>query len=216
LVLALFLVPAGWCMARLRNTALFAGMVLTSLPLLGVANSMSYDATVFFNNVVSIVGGTIIATVACRLVPPVPPAVRVRRLLSLTLRDLRRLAVRPAPSPGRWERRVFHRLYVLPDLAEPVQRAQLLAALAVGKEIIRLRRAAPRFGLQDELDTALAAFVRGRPKLAIDRLAVLDRRVGVMAVERPGEASLKARASILAISEALTQHGGFFMQGARP
>jgi uncharacterized membrane protein YccC len=214
--LGLFLVPVGWCLARLRNTAMFAGMILTFLPLLNAANGMSYDGMVFFNNAVSIVVGTIVATVACRLVPPVPPVVRVRRLLSLTLRDLRRLAVKPAPSPARWERRVFHRLYVLPDLAEPVQRAQLLAALAVGKEIIRLRRAAPRFGLQDELNGALAAFIGGWPEGAIHRLAALDRRVATMGQAPAEEAALKVRASILAICEALTQHGGFFTQGTRP
>ena len=216
-VLALFLVPAGWCMARLRNTAMFGGMILTFLPLCGAANEMSYDGQAFFNNAIAIVAGTLIATVACRLVPPVPPAMRVRRLLSLSLRDLRRLAVHKAPSPALWERRVFHRLYVLPEVAEPVQRAQLLAALAVGKEIIRLRRAARRFGLQAELDAALAAFIGGRPELAMAGLAALDRRVGMRAMEHPGEElSVKARASILAICEALTQHKAFFMQGARP
>ena len=35
MVLALVLVPVGWCMVRLRNTTLFAGMILTFLPLLG-------------------------------------------------------------------------------------------------------------------------------------------------------------------------------------
>ncbi|HTJ88694.1 MAG TPA: FUSC family protein [Acidocella sp.] len=211
-VLGLFLVPVGWCMVRLRHSAMFAGMVLTFMPLLGAANGEAHDGGVFFNSAVSIVVGTIVATVACRLVPPVPPAMRVRRLLSLTLRDLRRLAVQPAPSPARWERCVFHRLYVLPDLAEPVQRAQLLAALAVGKEIIRLRRAAPRFGLQDELNGALAAFVGGRPAQTIAQLTALDRRIGAPAEE----AALKLRAGILAVCEALTQHGGFFSQGARP
>ena len=81
LVLALVLVPAGWCMVRLRNTALFAGMILTFLPLLGAANEMTYNAWSFFNSVVGIVGGTIIAAIVCRLVPPVPPALRVRRLV---------------------------------------------------------------------------------------------------------------------------------------
>ena len=216
LVLALVLVPAGWCMARLRNTALFAGMILTFLPLLGAANEMTYNASSFFNNVTGIIGGTIIAAIVCRLVPPVPPALRVRRLLSLTLRDLRRLAVRPAPSPAAWERRVFHRLYVLPEQAEPLQRAQLLAALAVGKEIIRLRRVAPRFGLQSELGTALAAFVRGQPTRAVEALADLDRRVAAMAAGHDEAASsLKAQASILAISEALTQHAAFLAAGAK-
>ena len=181
MVLALVLVPAGFCMARLRNPVLFAGVILTFLPLLGPANEMNYDDLVFLNTAVGIVGGTVIAAIICRLVPPVPPAVRVRRLLTFTLRDLRRLATKPALSPAAWEARVFQTLYVLPDQAKPLHRAQLLAALAVGKEIIRLRRVASRFGLHAELHIALTAFAAGQPGLAIDRLAEIDRRVSEMA-----------------------------------
>ena len=215
MVLALVLVPAGFCMARLRNPVLFAGVILTFLPLLGPANEMNYDDLVFLNTAVGIVGGTVIAAIICRLVPPVPPAVRVRRLLTFTLRDLRRLATKPALSPAAWEARVFQTLYVLPDQAKPLHRAQLLAALVVGKEIIRLRRVASRFGLHTELHIALAAFAAGQSGLAIDRLAEIDRRVSEMAAGHQGAGfKLKARASLLAISEALTQHAAFFTTGA--
>jgi uncharacterized membrane protein YccC len=215
LVLALFLVPAGFCVARLRNTSLFAGMILTFLPLLAPTNEMNYDATVFFNSAVGIVVGTVIAAIICRVMPAVPPAARARRLLTFTLRDLRRLALRPGPSPAAWEGRVFQNLYVLPDQAQPQQRAQLLAALAVGKEIIRLRRVAHGLGLQAELRIALATFAAGKAARAIDCLAEIDRRVGAMAAEHPQAGQmLKARASLLAIREALTQHAAYFVSGA--
>jgi uncharacterized membrane protein YccC len=214
MVLALVLVPTGFCMARLRNPILFAGVILTFLPLLGPANEMNYDDLVFLNTAVGIVGGTVIAAIICRLVPPVPPAVRVRRLLTFTLRDLRRLATKSTLSPAAWEARVFQTLYVLPDQAKPLHRAQLLAALAVGKEIIRLRRVAPRFGLHTELHIALAAFAAGQPGLAIDGLAEIDQRVSEMAAgHKEAGLMLKARASLLAISEALTQHAAFFSSG---
>ena len=38
-----------------------------------------------------------------------------------------------------WEGRVIARLSVMPNEATPLQRAQLLAAFAVGSEIIHLR-----------------------------------------------------------------------------
>jgi hypothetical protein len=45
----------------------------------------------------------------------------------------------------------------LPDQAEPLQRAQLLAALSVGSEIIGLRQMAAHLGTAAELDAALNA-----------------------------------------------------------
>jgi hypothetical protein len=57
-------------------------------------------------------------------------------MLALSLRDLRRLAT------GRryrdWFGHIGGRLVTVPDAATPLQRAQLLAALSVGSEIIQL------------------------------------------------------------------------------
>ena len=53
--------------------------------------------------------------------------------MALTLRDLRQLATAPiARTPDDWEGHVYGRLSVFPDEAQPLQRAQLLAALSVG------------------------------------------------------------------------------------
>jgi hypothetical protein len=100
--------------------------------------------------------------------PPLSPAFRARRLLALTLRDLRRLAT--AAGPWRlddWEGLVFGRLSVLPDEAEPLQRTQFVAAFSVGTAIIALRRLDPG----DGLDAALEAVARGNSAVAIARLA---------------------------------------------
>src|SRR5271156_500201 len=102
--------------------------------------------------------------------------------------------------------------YCLPDAAEPLQRSELLAALSVGAEIIRLRRICRRFDLGSHLDAALGAMARGDSAMTIARLARLDDALAA----RPGAAALRARSSILAMSEALTQHAAYFDAGAPP
>jgi fusaric acid resistance family protein len=150
------------------------------------------------------------ATLSFRLIPPLSPAFRSRRLLSLTLRDLRRLATGAiARTPTEWEGRMYDRLSALPDQAEPLQRSQLLAALSVGTEIIRLRRISQRLVLQSELDAALESIVRGDSAAAVSRLAALDETLA----RRSGAATLRARGSILAISQALSQHAVYFDAG---
>src|SRR5205085_12326654 len=97
--------------------------------------------------------GCAVAALLFRLLPPVPPALRARRLLALTLRDLRRLAIHPLPrNSEEWESSMDSRLAALPDSAEPLQRAQLLAALSVGGDILRLRSIYPSLGFDGELD----------------------------------------------------------------
>jgi hypothetical protein len=137
-----------------------------------------------------------------------------RRLLALTLRDLRRLTRGPIPrTANEWQGRVYSRLSVLPEQAEPLQRAQLLAALSVGTEIIRLRRIAHRFDRDVELDAALDAVAKGNGSAAAKRLAFLDQRLAVLS-GRGARVRLRARGSILAMSEALDHHAAYFDSGA--
>jgi len=97
-----------------------------------------------------------------------------------------------------------------PGAAEPLQRSQLLAALSVGAEIIRLHRICRRFDLGSHLDAALEPLARGDSATAIVRLARLDEALAA----RPGAATLRARSSILTMSEALIQHAAYFDAGA--
>jgi uncharacterized membrane protein YccC len=173
---------------------------------------MSYDTQQFYNGALAIVAGVGVAAIVFRLLPPLSPALRSRRLLALTLRDLRRLTSGPIPrTANEWQGRVYSRLSVLPEQAEPLQRAQLMAALSVGTEIIRLRRIAHRFDQDVELDAALHAVAKGAISAATERLTRLDQSVAALPNTRPGaRARLRARSSILAMSEALVQHAAYF------
>jgi uncharacterized membrane protein YccC len=216
LAIGIVLVPAGALMAQPRQTALFTAIAANFVPLLAPTNPMSFDTQQFYNSALAIVTGVGAAAVSFRLLPPVPPALRARRLLALTLRDLRRLTRGPIPrSAHDWESLAFARLSVLPEEAEPVHAAQLLAALSVGSAIIRLRRIAKRLDLDVELDPVLDAVARGESAAAIERVARLDQKLATpsssAAAARLG---LRARGSILGMSEALGQHASYFDAGA--
>ena len=125
--------------------------------------------------------------------------------------DRLRLVIETIPTLV-WEGRVYGRLSALPEQAEPLQRAQLMAALSVGTEIIRLRRVAHRFDQDAELDTAFDALARGDSSVATGRLAGLDQRLAALP-GRGAQVRLRARSSILAMSEALAQHAAYFDSG---
>ncbi|MGH8133350.1 MAG: FUSC family protein, partial [Steroidobacteraceae bacterium] len=216
LAIALYLVPAGALMTQPWQRAMFTAMVARFVPLLAPANEMSYDTEQFYNTALAIVGGIGVAAISFRLLPPLSPAFRTRRLLALTLRDLRRLATDPIPrAPSDWEGRIYGRLAAMPDAAEPLQRAQLVTALSVGNGIIQLRRIAPQLSLDSDLGAALDALAQGNSAIATTRLARLDDRLASL----PGTGSetslaLQARGSILAISEAFVAHASYFDAGA--
>jgi Fusaric acid resistance protein family len=148
--------------------------------------------------------------------PPLSPALRARRLLALALRDLRRLAIDPLlPRSEDWEGQMYGRLEALPDQAEPLQRARLLAALSVGTEIIHLRHAASRLGAAVALDAALTDFAQGSSAMAIARLRQLDHCLASRPDAGPPTAiALRARGRLLVISEALAGHSSYFDTGA--
>jgi uncharacterized membrane protein YccC len=216
LAIGLYLVPVGALLAQPWQTVMFTAMVINFVPLLSPANEMSYDTMQFYNFALAINAGSGAGALSFRLLPPPSPAFRTRRLLALTLRDLRRLATGRIPWTAEdWEGRLYGRLAALPDAAEPLQRSQLLAGLAVGTEIIQLRHIAPRLGLGADLDAALAPFAHGNSAIATARLTQFDDRLASL----PGAGSesalaLQARGSILVITEALIAHASYFDAGA--
>lgn len=121
-----------------------------------------------------------------------------------------------------WEACVRGRLVAMPDPATPLQRAQLLAALSVGSEIIRLRDSAR--GLAPEppddavanadLEGALTALAQGKCGLAIAHLSCLDEMLAGADAAGRAQTILRARASILALSETLNNHAEYFDHGA--
>jgi uncharacterized membrane protein YccC len=216
IVMGLFLVPAGALMAQPWQASMFAALAGNFVPLLAPANQMSYDTVQFYNAALAIVLGCGAAALSFRLLPPLSPAKQSERLLALTLRDLRRLARAAVQRPqDEWENRMYSRLAALPDQAEPLQRAQLLAALSVGTEIIHLRRIAPQLGLVSELDSALDALEQGNSFTATAGLTALDQRLALLEQGEPQTALVqRERARVLAICDALVRHRSYFDAGA--
>lgn len=216
IVMGLFLVPAGALMAQSWQATMFAALAGNFVPLLAPANQTSYDTVQFYNAALAIVLGCGAAALSFRLLPPLSPALRSRRLLALTLRDLRRHATAAAQRPpDDWESRMYSRLAALPDQADPLQRAQLLAALSVGTDIIRLRHLAPQLGLVSELDSALEALAQGNSVTATAGLTTLDQRLASLGQGNPQTSFVRrARGRVLAICDALVRHQSYFDAGA--
>ena len=209
--IAFVLVPVGAALALQWQPAIFTGMVTVFVPLLAPTNPMSYDQQQYYNMALTIITGAGAGAFSFLLIPPLSPAFRTRRLLTLMLRDLRRLATGPIPrTPDDWEGRMFGRFAALPDQAQPLQRSQLTAAFSVGSEIIQLRHIASRLELETALDSALEALAQGESAIAVERLALVDQ----VLASRAGAAVLRARGLILAISASLTQHAACFDAGA--
>jgi hypothetical protein len=171
---------------------------------------MSYDTLQFYNSALAILAGAAVAALSFRLIPPLSPAFRTRRLLALTLRDLRRLAM--GRTFNDWEGHIHGRLSAMPEEATPLQRAQLLATLSLGTEISLLRPLARWFGLGGDFDTALAVIAQGKSVTAAAYLSRLDEALAGHADTDPD--ALRGRGSILAILEVLTEHAGYFDSGA--
>ncbi len=211
LVIGPCLAAIGALLAHTRQPlqTMFAGMTLLFIPLLAPANPMGYDTVQFYNAALAIVAGSSTAALSFRLLPPLSPAFRTFRLLALTLRDLRRLAM--GRATGDWEGHIYGRFSAMPDAATPLQRAQLMAALAVGSEIIRLRHITHRLGLGADLAPALAAVARGHSASAIAHLGHLDAALATRGGAGPlTQTVLRARGGILVLSETLTQHANYF------
>jgi uncharacterized membrane protein YccC len=210
LAIGLWLIPAGAVAHQWRKVA-FTYMAAYFVPVLAPVNQMSYDTVAFYNTAMAIVIGAGATALSFCLIPPLSPAFRTRRLLALTLRDLRRLAMERTFTD--WAGHIHGRLSAMPEQATPLERAQVLAALSLGIEIIRLRPVARQFGLGPALGDALAAVVEGRSAIAIVYLKHLD---GALASHGMTEtAALRGRGSILVISEVLTKHAEYFEAGVK-
>jgi uncharacterized membrane protein YccC len=212
LALGLALVPLGFLLARARTPLFYFAASVNFIPMLSITNGLTYDASAFWNSSSAILVGVACGAIAMRILPPLSPAIRTKRLLALTLADLRRLAKRT--SPGRqdnWESHGFARLLAMPDQAEPVERAELVAAVAVGTEIVRLRHVAPRFVPSAAVDAPLRALAEGRSGEAIERLRDLDRLLAALPrAEAASRILLRVQASILAICGQLAEFGPYF------
>jgi uncharacterized membrane protein YccC len=209
IAVGLYLVPIGALAAQSWRSGMFAAMSSYLIPLLMPENHMSYDTVRFYNSGLALVAGSAFGAFAFRLLPPLSAAARTRRLLALTLHDLRRLAAGGvAWTEGEWQSLVYGRLAALPEEASALQRAQLLTALSVGFAMTQLRRIACRFASNIDLEHVFSAFARGDNQAAVARLDEADRLIAERVSNTP--AALRFRSLILSISEALAQHAEYF------
>ena len=216
LTLGLVLVPLGFLNARGWKPMFTFAAAVNFLPMLNITNGMTYDASGFWNGAIAILAGIAFGVVAMLVIPPLSPAIRTQRLLSLTLSGFptaRETSVaRKADRLGEQRRRPLAR-----DARQgrgAVERAELAAIVAVGKEIVRLRHIAPRFVPSAMVDAALAPLAEGRSGEAIERLDDIDRRVAALPRAR-SRILLSLRSSILVISGQLSEFASCFDQPLR-
>ena len=98
LTLGLVLVPLGFLNARGWKPMFTFAAAVNFLPMLNITNGMTYDASGFWNGAIAILAGIAFGVVAMLIIPPLSPAIRTQRLLSLTLEDFRRLVRRASPG----------------------------------------------------------------------------------------------------------------------
>lgn len=209
LVIGLYLVPFGALMAQPWQRTTFIAMTANFIPLLAPANQMTYDVSQYCNAALALVSGCAIGVLSFRLLPPLSPAARTRRLLKLTLRELRQLAIVSSPkSVEAWRGLMYGRLAVMPAEATSDSRAELLAALSVGTAIIRLRRISGRLNLGPAVTAVLAPFARGDNRETIRRFAAFDHALTTR--QDTGYSVLRLRSLVLMMAEALEQHAAFF------
>jgi len=214
LAIGAYMVPFGALMAQPWHTALFVPMVGNFFPMLLPANQMGYNTAQFYNNALSLVGGCCVAAFSFRLLP-ISPALRGRRLLNLSLRDLRHVAL--GHRHRDWQFHIQGRLAAMPADATSPQLAQLLAALAAGTEIIRLRLIAGQFGIAAGLERAFAEVARGDSFGATAQLSRVDSALAASACSGlESQTALRARSSILTLSEVLARHAAYFDSGGPP
>lgn len=175
-VLLVLFVGLGAMQAGSWHSVVFLAMTISSLPLLGVGNPIVYDASAYFNLALAIVSGSAVGALFFVAMPVVPPALRVRRLIALSMRDLRRLmADRWKPEQDRWTALMARRLEVLPPQATAEDTADLLALYAVGRAALRLAHADSSQYEQYLLRAALVALADGRSADAREMLLVWRR-----------------------------------------
>jgi uncharacterized membrane protein YccC len=212
LTLGMVLIPFGAMTAQPWHPLAFVPVAFLFLTLAAPTNQMTYNTQQFYNTAMALTAGVGVAALGFRLIPPLSTPVRSGRLLALMLHDLRRMAGGAALSSWtNWEGRVHACLAAMPDDAGPLRWAWLAANETIGTAIMRLRRAAGRFGAETELAQALQPLARGDNAMAIAALSRLDAALAAQPTDRPGaKALLQARGTICIITETLTRHAAYF------
>ena len=211
LALAAVLLPLGALSAGSWHKTLFVAAVTNFIPVLGIENETNYDATRLFNMGVAIVGGAALAVFSFLLLPPLSPERRTKRLLRLTLRDLRGLLRGTRRfSEHSWLGLVSQRLAAMPKGATLEEEAELLATLSVGQASIALSAASNATLTEREtLDRALALLAQTNVPAAHDGLVRFATAQSKRQVA-DGRRGFDAGAEATVIADALRRHEAFF------
>jgi uncharacterized membrane protein YccC len=193
------LLPLGALSAIPSHKAFSAAAVVNFLGILLPPNQPIYHLASFLNN-----------GVWMALLPAIPATWQTQRLLALSVRDLRRLAVRRRwLSRADWTSLISCRLASMPTTATQEQLAQLVAALSAGEAIIQLRDWRGTFVGTDHLDCALAALsagnIPGTRYWLAEFVAMLSENEASGSV-----AVLRGEAAASVIADALARHSTFF------
>jgi uncharacterized membrane protein YccC len=212
LAIGIALVPLGMLQASPRWGPRVIAASTNVIPILGPTNQATYNTLAFYNTAFAITAGCVLAALVLWLLPPLPPARRADRLARATLRDLRRLARGQwRPADDTWQTRLNDRLACLPPAAPPLAGARIVTALLIGAQMLRLRRAAERFGATADLAAAAEPFAAGDLAAADHAFRALDARLAAVPPDRPGGFTrLRARAALREIVEAMAAHPDYF------
>jgi uncharacterized membrane protein YccC len=207
LTLTCILVPLGALAAGPWEKVLTAGLVFNFIVILSPSNQPNYNDTgQFLNSAFAVVLGTLAAAAAMRLLPPISPARRARRLVALTARDLCTMAVAARwPSRTEWISRVCWRLQAMPAQATPEQLSHLESALSVGEALIYLRNSHQKLSERAALDQAFASLAAADGDSASAWLSEFN-------VQQDRTATLvamRSRAAAASIVDALARSVGF-------
>jgi len=212
LVLASVLVPLGMLAAGSWHKAAFGALVTNVMPILAIQNEPSYEGIRTLNTAIAVFAGTALAAIAIWLVPPLPAAKRIQRLLALTLRDLRGLLVgRRRLTRAVWVRLVSQRLAVMPTQASLEETAQLLAVLSVGEAAIALLGAPRQASAGGALDRAFADLAGANIVAAREELTHFSAQHSAHAEVEP-QRTMQAAVQATLIADALDGHPHFFSQ----
>ena len=106
------------------------------------------------------------------------------------------------------------KIRAMPDAATARDWGRLLTALSTGTAMLELRRAARELEIASEVDSAIETFAEGRSARTAARLAQVDQRLAARSVDPAS--TLRARANILVIQEALASETSYFDDGVPP
>ena len=195
-----------------RDWARYLVLAVTNFsPLISITNVINYDVLAFYNGALPIVLGTCAAALALYVIPPVPPKTRSANLLFATLAELRRHLIKPRPTTNAiWEARTYRRLAAMPAGAQPIERGRLLAALTAGRQVIQLRRLTTGTPVSGELQGCFDDVADGLLPHAVAGFSAIDLRLAATPLPAGATATLRARAALQVLAEALDDHPGYF------